>query len=95
MNKIDYDLAKNIKNIHKHGLSFETAAQAFNDPNAQTIYDDYHSMTEDRYILLGAVGSHILLVIYTMRDEKIRMISARPATKREEEMYYKSPRGLL
>ena len=60
-------------------LSFETAAKAFNDPTAVIIYDEDHSTTEERYNLIGAVEGGILFIVYTMRDETIRMISARPA----------------
>lgn len=86
--KIEYDEVKNQKNIRKHGLSFETVKAAFNDPGAVIIYDEDHSTIEDRYNLIGAVEGGILFIVYTMRGETIRMISARPATKREIERYY-------
>ena len=91
--RIQYDEGKNQKNIRKHGLSFETASIAFDDPSAVVIYDYTHSDSEDRYNLLGAVGSHILFIVYTARGETIRMISARPATRREKETYYQTLRG--
>ena len=87
--RFEYDTQKNQSNIRKHGLSFETASSAFNDPAAVIIYDEDHSTTEERYNLIGAVEGGILFIVYTMRDETIRMISARPATKREKERYYK------
>ena len=86
--RIQYDEGKNQKNIRKHGLSFETASIAFDDPGAVVIYDDTHSDSEERYNLIGAVGSHILFIAYTVRSETIRVISARPATRREKETYY-------
>ena len=49
-----------------------------------------HSDTEDRYYLTATVGSHILFIVYTMREEVIRLISARPATKRERERYFEN-----
>lgn len=85
---VEYDEAKNLTTTRKHGLSFETAAKAFNDPTAVIIYDEDHSTTEERYNLIGAVKGGILFIVYTMRGETIRMISARPATKREKERYY-------
>ena len=86
--RIEYDEVKNQKNLVKHGLSFQTASSAFNDPQSVIIYDEEHSEGEDRYNLIGAVESHILFIVYTMRGEAVRLISARPATKREIERYY-------
>ena len=86
---IEYDPQKNQSNIAKHGISFITASKAFDDPNALVNYDDYHSdYYEDRYNLIASVNDHILFIVYTMRDEAVRIISARPATKREIERYY-------
>lgn len=50
-------------------------------------YDDIHSLNEDRYITIGRVHE-IIMVVYTVRKSKIRMISARIATRREREWYY-------
>lgn len=86
---IKYDEVKNKPNIHKHGISIITASSAFDDPNALVIYDDYHSeLYEDRYNPIASVSNHILFIVYTMREETVRIISARPATKREIERYY-------
>ena len=87
--QLEYDDSKNQKNIHKHGLSFETASIAFKDPNAVIEFDELHSVHEDRYNLIGCLDGHILFIVYTMRGETIRLISARPATKREIERYYR------
>ena len=86
--RLEYDTHKNQTNLAKHGISFTTASLTFNDQNALITYDEQHSTLEDRFTLLGAVGSHILFIVYTMRGEVIRLISARPATKRERERYY-------
>ena len=86
---IEYASAKNTINFAKHGISFATASLAFNNQNALITYDELHSDTEDRFTLLGAVNDHILFIVYTMRGEVIRLISARPATKRERERYYR------
>ena len=85
---IQYDEGKNKTNIRKHGISFITPSIAFDDQNAVVIYDDFHSGSEERYNLIGAVGDHILFIVYAMRGEAIRLISARPATRREKETYY-------
>lgn len=86
--RFEYDEHKNQTTTRKHGLSFETASSAFNDPAAVIIYDEDHSTNEDRYNLVGAVEGGILFIVYTMRGKVIRLISARPATKRERERYY-------
>lgn len=84
---IEYSETKNFTNIRKHGLSFETASKVFTDPHAVKIYDEEHSDDEERYDLIGAVDSHILFLVYTVRYETIRLKSARAATRREEGYY--------
>ena len=85
--EFEWDETKNQKNIEKHGISFEIASYVFEDYDAIEIYDDIHSQDEDRYIIIGMVGD-ILYVVYTMRKEKIRLISARLADKDERRLYY-------
>ena len=84
---VEWDDSKNESNIKKHGVSFETAAYIFNDANRIEVYDAKHSDTEERYYTIGRVGD-VLFVVYTDRGEVFRLISARFATKREEEVYY-------
>lgn len=86
----EWDENKNKKNIQKHGISFAHATLIFTDENLITDYDYTHSVTEDRYIAIGRVDE-ILFVVYTERppeSDNIRIISARTATKQEEEIYY-------
>ncbi len=86
--EFEWDEIKNEKNKRNHGISFETAAFVFNDVNRIEIYDALHSkINEDRYITIGKVRK-ILYVVYTEREDKIRIISARLAEKREKEIYY-------
>lgn len=84
---VEWDDNKNQINIRKHGISFETAALVFADEERIEYYDKLHSQDEDRYIVLGCVQG-ILYVVYTMRDEAARIISARMATSRERKIYY-------
>ena len=84
---IEWDDEKNAKNIRKHGLSFETAAYVFADPNRIEIYDEMHSDGEDRWQVIGCIGK-IVFVIYTERGDATRLISARLATARERMVYY-------
>ena len=73
--------------FQKHGVLFETAAKVFTDENRIEIYDEAHSMGEDRYITIGLAGE-VLFVVYTERHLNIRLISARLATARERKVYY-------
>jgi uncharacterized protein len=85
----EWDAAKASANRRKHGVSFEEAAEAVKDPRAVEEYDFEHSTsTEDRFELVGMSGrGRLLMVVYTQRDEAVRIISARKATRAEVEAY--------
>ncbi len=85
--KIEWDTNKNDVNVKKHHISFETAARVFLDENRLDYYDIVHSMNEDRYITIGLV-EEVIVVVYTLRKTRIRIISARLATRKEKELYY-------
>ena len=84
---VEWDDNKNQINIKKHGISFETAALVFADEERIEYYDRLHSQDEDRYVVLGCVQG-ILYVVYTMRQDAARIISARMATPQERRIYY-------
>ena len=84
---VEWDDNKAEINYKKHGIHFEDAALIFLDENLIDDYDEEHSDEEDRIKVIGMVGK-ILVVIYTERGEKYRIISARNATKREKRRYY-------
>ena len=84
---IEWDDNKNSINKKKHGISFETAALVFADEERIEYYDKLHSIDEDRYVVIGCVHG-VLYVVYTMRNEAVRIISARMATKTERNIYY-------
>lgn len=67
---------KNILNKHKHGISFYTAQEAFNDPCRVITEDLEHSQSEQRYYCLGKVGTNIMTVRFTYRNHIIRIIGA-------------------
>lgn len=85
--KFEWDEEKARINLKKHGVPFELAAKVFLDENRIEIYDEAHSMEEDRYITIGLAGE-VLFVVYTERHPQIRLISARLATARERKVYY-------
>jgi hypothetical protein len=70
-------------------VSFAQAALAFRDPFAVEWIDLRKDYGEQRIILLGMTGSQILNVVYTERGERIRIISARWATRSEQNLYYR------
>ena len=75
------------KNFKKHGIYFEDAARIFLDENRIDFLDEEHSDYEERWKVIGMVDK-ILTVIYTERNERHRIISARQADKEEEAEYY-------
>lgn len=83
----EWNKEKERLNLKKHGIAFETAAKVFLDEKRIEVYDEAHSIDEDRYITIGLVED-ILFVVYTERHPKIRLISARLATARERKLYY-------
>ena len=84
---VEWDDNKAEINYKKHGIRFRVAARIFLDDKRIEDYDELHSESEDRWKVIGRVRD-ILAVIYTERGEKYRIISARYATKEEEDEYY-------
>ena len=84
----DWDTGNIDKNYEKHGISTNAAEEPFTDPDLLTFPDPTHSKSENRYHLLGKTEQNdILLITYTLRGEKIRIISARIANKNERRFY--------
>jgi uncharacterized DUF497 family protein len=84
------DERKNRENRRKHGVSFDEAKAVFFDDNAVEFYDDDHSGWEDRFLMLGlSLKQRVLMVCHCERGggDVIRIISARKATRREQEFY--------
>lgn len=86
----EWDSEKEKTNIRKHGIDFATAARVFSDENRLDMYDESHSENEERYITIGAINGimYIVFVVYTEREDAIRLISARKATAQERRLYY-------
>ncbi len=89
----EWNPKKARENIKKHKVGFERAASIFLDPRAVTIFDEEHSESEDRWVTLGIDKTGALLVvIHTFQKKnkeeyKIRIISARKATRKEVKQY--------
>jgi len=85
----EWDPRKDAENERKHGVSFIEAASAFRDSRSLTIHDPEHSDDEDRFVLLGlSAQGRILVVVHGERGENLRIISARAASKTEEQLYF-------
>lgn len=88
----EWDDAKADSNLKKHGVSFLEASTAFYDRHAILIHDPDHSLSEDRYIILGVSARARVLTVchcYIETNEIVRIISARKATKSEESYYWR------
>lgn len=84
----EWDAVKAAANVRKHRITFEEAASVFLDPSALTFWDPDHSEEEDREITIGRSGrQRVLFVAHTARESRVRIISARRATRQEERQY--------
>ena len=86
--EFEWEEEKSRTNQAKHGVTFEEAKTVFNDPFTLTISDPDHSNEEERWLDIGLSAEGRLLVVwYTERGERIRIIGCRKATKKEEGAY--------
>ncbi|MFA6192463.1 MAG: BrnT family toxin [Sulfurimonas sp.] len=91
----EWDPNKAKSNIIKHKISFEDAASVFKDENTISIYDEEHSLEEERWVTIGMdLNTRSLVVVHTFviiseQSCSIRIISARKATKNERNFYKK------
>lgn len=84
----EWDPQKARRNVAIHGVSFDEASTAFQDPLSVTTDDPLHSAAEDRFVLVGhSHRNRLLVVVHTERGDRIRIISARPVTNRERAYY--------
>ena len=89
--KFEWDKSKASLNKKKHGVSFEEAVTVFYDEDALEFHDPDHSQEEDRFFMLGlSFQTRVLLVFHCVRESgsRIRIISARKATKQEAQKYW-------
>jgi uncharacterized DUF497 family protein len=89
--ELEWDPAKAASNLEKHGVDFADAAVALEDPLALTMRDPA-SEGEERFISLAMDPlGQLLVVVFTTRGERTRLISARQATSRERRQYEEEP----
>jgi uncharacterized protein len=85
--RFQYDLAKATANFKKHGVFFSDAEGVFQDPLALT-REDPDAEGEQRFVTVGLGGAaELLVVVYVIRDDEVRLISARRATRKERKHY--------
>ena len=84
----EWDSDKARDNEQKHGVAFLEASEVFDDDYSSSVPDPDHSSDEDRYLIFGISkqGRH-LVVSYTERGDRIRLVSAREMTPRERRAY--------
>ena len=86
--EFEWDPDKERSNIQRHGVDFTEAATVFGDPLELTISDPDHSVGEYRFLSIGHSSlNRILVVSYTEREDRIRIISARTAAPKERRQY--------
>jgi len=86
----EWDARKAAANLNKHGVAFEDAATVFLDPLATTFPDPDHPLDEDREITIGyTMKGYLAFVSHCQRGKRIRIVSARRATRTERDHYEK------
>ena len=89
--EVEWDTNKESINRKKHGIGFYEAATVFFDPLSLTVSDDDHSIGEQRHNILGeSEDGDLLVVTFTEGGSRLRIISARHATRREKREYEES-----
>ena len=84
----EWDKIKARSNIKKHGVTFEEATEVFGDHHSSCVHDPDHSVKEDRHLLFGlSKRRRYLVVSFTQRSNRIRIISARRMTSQERKAY--------
>lgn len=84
---LEWDSAKAQANVRKHDISFVFAGLVFEDPAYVEIEDDKHSTAEERRLAVGQIEGAIVTVVFTRRGQALRLISARPSSRRERKLY--------
>ena len=86
--RFEWDDEKADINLKQHGVSFDEAKTVFDDPLYVDFYDPDHSLDEHRYIIIGeSERGRVLIVSYTVRGDRTRLINARKVTQAEREAY--------
>ena len=86
--RFGWNAEKAAINLSKHGVSFEEASTIFGDPLSVTAIDPNHPDDESRFVIIGqSFEGSLIVVVHSELEDSIRIISVRPATRREREVY--------
>ncbi|TSC84196.1 MAG: hypothetical protein G01um101416_1112 [Microgenomates group bacterium Gr01-1014_16] len=89
--EFEWDSGNGGKNLKKHRVSDQEAEEVFSDPTKVQRPDPFHSGREERFILIGKTRSgRLLFTVYTVRRQKIRIISSRNINQKERGLYEKT-----
>jgi uncharacterized protein len=83
----EWDEAKRLANLRKHGIDFTDVPAVF-DGDILTVEDDRYSYSEQRFVTFGLLQGRAIAVAHTEREDSIRIISARKATRYEQRIYF-------
>ena len=87
----EWDVAKAASNLAKHGVSFLDATEVFEDPGRVEVDVSHTADDEVRFKIVGTFEGRLLAVVYTLRGDTVRLISARPTNRAEEKLYGHRP----
>lgn len=91
--QFEWDPDKDLLNQADHGVPFDEASTVFGDPFALTIGDPDHSLDENRYLTTGYSNrQRLIIVAHTDRDDRVRIITARPVIPAERRDYEQEPK---
>ena len=85
--EFEWDESKRTSNISKHGIDFSDVPTVFGGPIV-TVEDERFDYGEDRFVTFGLLQGQVVAVVHTESEDYIRIISARKATKYEQENYF-------
>jgi uncharacterized DUF497 family protein len=91
--EFEWDDDKAAANARKHGVTFEEARAVFRDPLAIELVDDREAYGEDRFVLIGMTQARVLVVVYVLREQRNRIISARKAEPNERRADHEQDRA--
>jgi len=93
--KFEWSMQKSKINVTKHGFTFEEASKLFiGRADFVEIFDESHSVDEDRFIAIGPIARGIIVVVYIEKAlDLIRIISARKASRKETELFFNYKKG--
>jgi uncharacterized DUF497 family protein len=86
--EFEWDPRKEASNVRKHGIPFSYAARVFLDAGRVERIDEREDYEETRFVTTGLVDGMEMVVVYTMREERVRIISAREADRDEIKTYW-------